>query len=95
MPAYVIMIRDRMVDPAEFATYGAKAREARGDHKITPLAFYGPHQALEGADPDGVVILQFPSAAEARAWYDSPAYQEALQHRLKGAEYRVVIVEGV
>ncbi len=95
MPAYVIMIRDRMVDPAEFAAYGAKAREARGDHKITPLAFYGPHQALEGPDPDGVVILQFPSAAEARAWYDSPAYQEALQHRLKGAEYRVVIVEGV
>ncbi len=95
MPAYVIMIRDRMVDPAEFATYGAKAREARGDHKITPLAFYGPHQALEGPDPEGVVILQFPSAAEARAWYDSPAYQEALQHRLKGAEYRVVIVEGV
>lgn len=95
MPAYVIMIRDRMIDPAEFAAYGAKAREARGDHKITPLAFYGPHQALEGPDPDGVVILQFPSVAEARAWYDSPAYQEALQHRLKGAEYRVVIVEGV
>lgn len=95
MPAYVIMIRDRMIDPAEFAAYGAKAREARGDHKITPLAFYGPHQALEGPDPDGVVILQFPSAAEARAWYDSPAYQDALQHRLKGAEYRVVIVEGV
>lgn len=95
MPAYVIMIRDRMIDPAEFAAYGAKAREARGDHKITPLAFYGPHQALEGPDPEGVVILQFPSAAEARAWYDSPAYQEALQHRLKGAEYRVVIVEGV
>ncbi len=95
MPAYVIMIRDRMIDPAEFAAYGAKAREARGDHKITPLAFYGPHQALEGPDPDGVVILQFPTAAEARAWYDSPAYQDALQHRLKGAEYRVVIVEGV
>lgn len=95
MPAYVIMIRDRMIDPAEFAAYGAKALEARGDHKITPLAFYGQHQALEGPDPDGVVILQFPSAAEARAWYDSPAYQEALQHRLKGAEYRVVIVEGV
>lgn len=95
MPAYVIMIRDRMVDPAEFAAYGAKAREARGDHKITPLAFYGPHQALEGPDPDGVVILQFPTAAEARAWYDSPAYQAALDHRLKGAEYRVVIVEGV
>jgi uncharacterized protein (DUF1330 family) len=95
MPAYVVMIRDRMIDPAEFATYGQKAREARGDHKITPLAFYGPHQTLEGPDPEGVVILQFPTVAEARAWYDSPAYQAALKHRLAGAEYRTIIVEGV
>ena len=50
---------------------------------------------LEGPDAEGVVILQFPSAAEARAWYDSPAYQAALEHRLKGAAYRVMIVEGV
>ena len=95
MAAYVVMIRDRMIDPAEFAAYGAKAREARGDHKITPLAFYGKHEVLEGPDAEGVVILQFPSAAEARAWYDSPAYQAALEHRLKGAAYRVMIVEGV
>ena len=29
-PAYVILIRERMTDPAEFAAYGPKAREARG-----------------------------------------------------------------
>jgi uncharacterized protein (DUF1330 family) len=95
MPAYVVMIRDKTLDPAEFATYGQKAKDARGDHKITPLAFYGAHQVLEGADTEGVVILQFEDTAAARAWYDSPAYQEALQHRLKGADYRVIIVEGV
>jgi uncharacterized protein (DUF1330 family) len=33
--------------------------------------------------------------AAARAWYDSPAYEEARQHRFKGAEYRMLLVEGV
>lgn len=94
-PAYVILVRERMIDPAEFATYGAKAREARGGHAITPLAFYGRQEVLEGPETEGAVILRFPSFAEAQAWYHSPAYQEALQHRLKGAEYRVLIVEGV
>jgi uncharacterized protein (DUF1330 family) len=31
----------------------------------------------------------------ARSWYDSPAYQTAVQHRLKGADYRVIFVEGL
>ena len=94
-PAYVILIRDRMIDAAEFATYGQKARAAREGHAVTPLAFYGRHEVLEGAEVEGAVILTFPSFAEAQAWYRSPAHQEALKHRLAGAEYRVLIVEGV
>jgi uncharacterized protein (DUF1330 family) len=94
-PAYVILIRDRMVDAEKFATYGQKARAAREGHAVTPLAFYGRHEVLEGAPAEGAVILTFPSFAEAQAWYRSPAYQEALPHRLAGAEYRVLIVEGV
>jgi uncharacterized protein (DUF1330 family) len=31
----------------------------------------------------------------ARRWYDSPAYQDAVQHRFKGAIYRGLIVEGL
>ena len=95
MAAYVILIRDKMLDQAEFDLYAPAAREARADHQITPLAFYGQHQVLEGADVEGAVILQFPTFEEAQAWYNSPAYQKALEHRLKGAEYRVLIVQGV
>jgi uncharacterized protein (DUF1330 family) len=94
-PAFVILIRERMIDPAEFATYGQKARAARAGHAVTPRAAYGRHEVLEGAPAEGAVILEFPSFAEAQAWYGSPAYQDALRHRLKGAEYRVMIVEGV
>lgn len=95
MTAYVIFIRDSIKDAEEMATYGKKAAGARGDHKMTPLAFYGAVETLEGPKVDGAVVISFPTAAEAKAWYDSPAYQEALPHRLKGAEYRVMVVEGL
>ncbi|MDQ0466088.1 uncharacterized protein (DUF1330 family) [Caulobacter ginsengisoli] len=94
-PAYVVMIRERMTDPDEFEQYRQLAPKARGPHNIVPLAFYGAQQVLEGPPAEGTVVLKFDSVDAARAWYDSPAYQEALVHRLKGADYRVIIVEGV
>ncbi|MDP9102679.1 MAG: DUF1330 domain-containing protein, partial [Pseudomonadota bacterium] len=36
-----------------------------------------------------------PDMAAARAWYDSPAYQVAKAHRVNGADYRVIFVEGL
>lgn len=95
MTAYVIFIRNAITDAEEMATYGQKAAGARGDHKMTPLAFYGPVETLEGDKADGVVLISFPSMDEAKAWYNSPAYQEALPHRLKGADYRVILAEGL
>jgi len=95
MTAYVIFIRDRITDAQEMATYGQKAAGARGDHQMTPLAFYGPLETLEGEPADGVVLISFPTMEEAKAWYNSPAYQEALPHRLKGADYRVILAQGL
>jgi uncharacterized protein (DUF1330 family) len=95
MTAYAVMIRERLTDPEEFATYGKMAAAARGDHDITPLAFYGAHEVVEGPPVEGVVILKFPNMEAAKAWYHSEAYQAALKHRLAGAEYRVVFVEGL
>jgi uncharacterized protein (DUF1330 family) len=95
MSAYVIMIRDRLTDAEEFATYGKLAKEARGATPPKPLAFYGAKETLEGLEADGAVILEFPDMAAAKAWYESPAYQAAKVHRLAGADYRVILVEGV
>ena len=53
------------------------------------------HEVLEGPEVEGVVILEFPSFDEAKAWYDSPAYREVREHRFRGADYRAVIVEGI
>ena len=39
--------------------------------------------------------MQFPTIEDARAWYASPTYQEALAFRKDAADWRVVIVEGL
>ncbi|MDF2786422.1 MAG: hypothetical protein K0S95_2957 [Pantoea eucrina] len=95
MTAYMVMIKDETLDKDELATYSQKAGDARGDHQITPLAFYGEQEVLEGRDAEGVVVLAFADIDAARAWYHSPAYQEAKAHRVKGANYRVILVNGV
>ncbi|ORM50479.1 hypothetical protein HA41_19580 [Pantoea conspicua] len=95
MSAYVVFIRDNTLNDDEMAIYAEKAGQARGDHPITPLAFYGELETLEGQEAEGVVILEFPTREAAHAWYDSPEYQAAKVHRLKGANYRAILVQGV
>jgi uncharacterized protein (DUF1330 family) len=94
MSAYAIMIRERMKDAAAFAEYGKLAPAARVEG-LKALAFYGKHEVVEGEGAEGVVILEFPDMASAKGWYNSPAYQAALVERLKGADYRVIFVEGI
>ncbi len=92
----MIFLREGPVrDPAELAEYQRLNREAEGSSSLEPLVVYGDIETLEGEAPDGVVLLRFPTAEDARAWYESPGYQAALPHRLRAADYRAVIVEGL
>lgn len=95
MTVFIVATRETTTDAEELAKYVVAAGEARGDHPLTPLAFYGKMEVLEGAPMEGAVILSFPSEEAARAWYDSPAYQAAREHRLKGADYRFFMIAGI
>jgi uncharacterized protein (DUF1330 family) len=95
MAAYVVFTRESTRDAAELDAYSQKVGATLAGHPITVLAAYGRHEVLEGPDVEGVVILEFPSFDQAKAWYDSPAYREVREHRFRGATYRAVIVEGV
>lgn len=95
MSAYLIFIRERIRDEAGFAKYGEMAGASMAGHPIEPLVVYGAIETLEGPQADGAVVVRFPDAAAARAWYDSPAYVEAREQRFKSADYRVVLVEGI
>ena len=96
MPVYMLFIREKPVrDPAAMEAYSRKNRDNPRDPRMTPLVVYGATEAVEGEAPDGMVLLQFPTMEDAKAWYYSPGYQAAMQHRLKGADYRVMIVQGL
>ena len=90
----MVFTRERMRDEKEYEIYKQKNRIAMKEHPITAHVLYGKHEVLEGADVQGVVILEFLTVADAEAYYDSPAYRGAREHRFKAADYRVLIVEG-
>ncbi len=95
MAAYLIVYREGPVqDAAQMAEYQRKTREMKSDIKPTPLVVYGAIHPLERDPPDGVIVVQFASTDEAKAWYNSPGYQAALPHRKKAANFRAIIVEG-
>lgn len=96
MSVYVLFIRESAIrDKSAIDTYQRMNRENPRDPKLTPLVVYGAIEPLEGAAPDGMVMLQFPTVEDAKAWYNSPGYQAAVPHRIKGADYRAFIVQGL
>ena len=95
MAAYIIFMRDRMRDTAEFGKYMEAVPGTLDGHPVKPLAIYGQVEILEGAPIEGAVLAEFPTMEAARAWYHSPAYVKAMQHRLRAGDYRVFLIEGL
>ncbi|MEH0970633.1 DUF1330 domain-containing protein [Micromonospora sp. CPCC 205546] len=52
-------------------------------------------EVREGDWPGTVVVIEFPDLDRARAWYDSPAYQEILPLRTRHIPGAALIVDGV
>jgi uncharacterized protein (DUF1330 family) len=94
MPAYVVITKERTRDRAELEQYLAHHEEFVAGHALTYRARFGRCEVVEGAQAEGVAILEFPTFEAAQAWYRSPAYQAASRHRFQGGDYRVILVEG-
>jgi uncharacterized protein (DUF1330 family) len=95
MPAYVIFIRDKTRDAAEISAYKKLAGPSFEGHAVHRLALGGRHEVLEGPAAEAALLLEFPTFEDAKAWYQSPAYQEASKLRHQGGDYRVIVFEGV
>ena len=95
MSAYFISFRDTMKDAARYAAYAQKAGASMAGREAKVIVANGAVTPLEGAPPDGVVIIEFPSVEAAKAWYESPEYQAVVGERLAVTEGRAVIVEGL
>ncbi|MDB5580760.1 MAG: hypothetical protein JWR80_5936, partial [Bradyrhizobium sp.] len=72
MVAYLVFTREETTDPLEMDIYARTAPDSLAGHSVTPRAFYGAFEMLEGDSIEGGLILEFPSMAEARDWYRSP-----------------------
>jgi uncharacterized protein (DUF1330 family) len=80
-------------DPAGMAEYAKLAGKAMAG--VTVLCVDRAPQVLEGDwRSSQTVVLEFQSTEAARAWYESPAYQEAAKLRQAAADCNVVILSG-
>ncbi len=66
-------------------------------HGGTYIVRGGETTVLEGEwEPERMVIIQFPSMEDLRAWYDSPEYQQwATVRRQYAPNSKIVALEGV
>lgn len=94
MPVYMVFTRYRTRNADEMKTYSEKAGATLATTAMKPVALYGRCEVLEGPGAETVAILEFPTREEAKAWYNSPGYNEARVHRFRGADYGVMIVDG-
>lgn len=95
MTAYVMFVRDTPIrDEAAMNEYVRLAMAGNVGHPVATRVAFGAIEALEGPAPTGVVMLEFPTMEEARAWYNSAGYQEAVPFRQKATDYRVFLVDG-
>lgn len=95
MPAYIVADID-VTDPAAYETYKPLASAALAKYGAKVLVRGGKVEPKEGGwTPARLVVLEFPSAEQARRFYDSPEYTAARAVRMRAARSRLVIVEGV
>lgn len=95
MPAYLIAEID-ITDPATFEEYRTLVPATLEKYGGRYLARGGRAEGLEGdRGPARVVILQFPSYEQAKAWHDSEEYRAPKAIRQRSARTNLILVEGL
>lgn len=93
MAAYVIGEID-VRDPATYDQYRKQVLATVQKHGGRFLARGGKGEALEGAAPKRVVMLEFPSYQRALEWYRSAEYAPLIKLRQQASDGRLLLVEG-
>jgi uncharacterized protein (DUF1330 family) len=95
MAAYVIVDLE-VTDPARYAEDGQRVARTLAAYGGRFLVRRGAHEVVEGTwRPRRLVVVEFPSLAQARRWHDSDKYREPKAMRLAASSGNVVFVEGV
>jgi len=95
MPAYII-VEVAVQDPVRYEAYKEMVPPSLAAYGGRFVVRGGAVETLEGTwHPPRFVILEFPSAERARAWWASPEYAAAKALRLATAKSQMILVEGV
>jgi len=95
MPKAYVILTEAIHDPDGMQEYRRLSGPTLAGTGARLLVADGAPAQLEGEwHGSQTVVVEFPSVEAARAWYDSPAYQEAARHRRAAADSNVVIVIG-
>jgi uncharacterized protein (DUF1330 family) len=93
MAAYLIADLD-VTDPATMDEY-RKAVGPTIEQYDGRIVGRGKFEVLEGSwNPNAVVIVEFPSYARLKEWYDSSEYRGPKALRQRAARSNIVIVDG-
>src|SRR4051794_28541935 len=95
MSAYAIAHLREAAPHPEIAEYIERIPDTFEPYGGRFLVHATQHEVMEGSWPGHVVVIGFPGIAEARAWWDSPAYQEIAPLRSRHIEGDIILVEGV
>ena len=94
MAAYVIADIE-ITDPAGYEEYRRRVQATVAQYGGRYLVRGGPAETLEGGwRPRRLVVIEFPSLAQARAWYDSDEYREPARSASAARTGQAILVEG-
>ncbi|MCU0647084.1 MAG: DUF1330 domain-containing protein [Gemmatimonadaceae bacterium] len=94
MPAYVIARVD-ISNPEQYATYTARTPRVVADFGGRFIVRTGDVLTVEGpAETRRVVVIEFPSLEQAKAFYASEAYGAVKARRARAADGQFIIVDG-
>ena len=94
MAAYLIA-NIEVRDPSLYDEYRKRVPATIAAHGGRYLARGGATEMLEGTfDFKRFVIVEFPSVAAIRGWYDSPEYRPLKELRQRASSGMLMIVEG-
>ena len=95
MSAYVV-VEIEVLDQDRYEEYKQLAPPAIAAYGGRYLVRGGEVETLEGAwSPKRFVIVEFPSVAQAKAWWDSSEYEEAKALRQACARTEMIVVAGL
>jgi uncharacterized protein (DUF1330 family) len=94
MAAYVIVQVD-VKDPVRYEDYKAMVPPSLAKFGGRFLVRGGQTHTMEGTwSPRRLVVVEFPSVEQAKAWWASPEYAEARALRQATSESQLLIAEG-